>query len=307
MEGLLATAVLEGFIEADDDERRAIAAAHRSAMATCLAIERRLLTVEASLPPSTSWAVVKGPAIAHLDELDPALRSFGDLDVLVSASALGAVHRLLTIAGGRRRYAEPARGFDRRFGKGAAFPMPDGTEVDVHRTLALGPWGLALDPDELLARTAQLPLGGRSVPVLDRSGRFLHACYHAALGDDPPRLVPLRDVALTLPSAQTWGSVLDRVTSARAEAVVARALLTASCTLRWSPDHPALHWARSFVPSRRDRRWMASYVGPRASSRARTVRGIEALSGPRERLAYAAAVTAPTIRRHAFWWRTARP
>ena len=56
-------------------------------------------------------------------------------------------------------------------------------QIDVHRTFVAGPFGLTIDLDELFRSAATVSIGGRELPVLDRESRFLHACFHAALGD----------------------------------------------------------------------------------------------------------------------------
>ena len=59
---------------------------------------------------------------------------------------------------------------------------------------SLGPFGLWIRPDELLARREPFLLGGRRLSRLDDTGMLLNVAMHASLGWWPPRLVPLRDV-----------------------------------------------------------------------------------------------------------------
>src|SRR5207244_2082221 len=70
----------------------------------------------------------------------------------------------------------------------------DRVEVDLHRTLVLGPFGLWINPEELLATATTFEIGGRSLARLSDTGLLVNTAMHAALGWWPPRLVPLRDV-----------------------------------------------------------------------------------------------------------------
>lgn len=290
--GPLAWAIDEAWWPATDEQATQAAEAHRAAMATCLHLERRLLSVAEVLEGArVRWCVLKGPATAHLDEADPSRRAFGDLDILVHGDDLARVYDLLAGLGGDRRYPTAGAGFDRRFAKGACHRLPDGVEVDVHRTLALGPYGLTIDPADLLCSTEPFVLAGRTLQAPDRIGRFLHACTHAALGQHPSRLTALRDVALTAPQRPTEArSALARAQAWQIEAVVATALVDASRVLRWSDPGPLTTWASRLRPRRRDRRWLSAYRGPGASSTARTLLAVEALPDGASRLAYASAV-----------------
>ena len=82
---------------------------------------------------------------------------------------------------------EPRPGFDSRFSKGAAFTMPGGRDIDLHRTFVSGPFGLSVDLGGLFATSTPFVVGGRRLLGLGRTERFLHACYHAALGRGTPR------------------------------------------------------------------------------------------------------------------------
>ena len=88
--------------------------------------------------------VLKGTASSHLDYPDPALRTYGDVDLLVPGDHYEQAVRLLVSDGAHRRYPEPRTGFDRRFGKGCSLRTPDGLEVDLHRTFTMGPYGESL-------------------------------------------------------------------------------------------------------------------------------------------------------------------
>ena len=171
--------------------------------------------------------VLKGAAVADLDYPDPALRSFVDVDLLVRAEEWDDAIHVLREAGWERQFAEPRPGFERRFVKGMVLTRPDdgGTELDLHRTLALGPFGLTVRLEDLWADCEVLRLGGVEVRALAAEERFLHACFHAVLGDLPPRLVPLRDIAqMSLRGNLDLDRVIHHARSWRAEAVLLRAV-----------------------------------------------------------------------------------
>src|SRR5262249_6728799 len=142
-------------------------------------------------------------------------------------------------------------------------------EVDLHRTFVEGAYGMTVVLDDLFAPPYRFPLGGHELDALPEPQRLLHACYAAALGDWPPRLMSLRDVAQLVlrrlphiiaapPMARAW----------RAEAVVARAISTAWDVLALRERPPLVEWATNHQPSRTDRMLLAAHEGPaRAFSR----------------------------------------
>ena len=126
--------------------------------------------------------VLKGPAVASTFYPDRAWRSYGDLDLLVAAADWRGACEVLVRLGFRRIIPEPRPGFDERFGKGASFEDARKLQVDLHRTLAMGPFGLWIDPGALLASTTDFPMRGGPLRRLDDPSTLIHACIHAALG-----------------------------------------------------------------------------------------------------------------------------
>jgi hypothetical protein len=256
-------------------------------MRSCVVLERIALDVVEDLGDvGVATRLLKGPAVAHLDYPDPAWRSFGDVDLLVRSDDYDRAVAILVAGGSFRRSDEVRRGFDRRFGKGVCLIRPDGVQIDLHRTLASGPFGLTVDTEELFAANASFDLGGRRVEVLDEDLRFVHACFHAVLGDFPPRLTALRDVAQML----TTGRVdLDRVQAIavrwRAGVVLATAVASAWTVLRL-PRDPALEWAFRYVPTRFERSSLGAYVGARRSYARQMIAAVPALPGIGARLRY---------------------
>jgi hypothetical protein len=179
--------------------------------------------------------------------------------------------------------------------------MANGFELDVHRTLVLGPFGLAIDLDDLFARRESFEIGARSFDALDRSRRFVHACLHATLGRAQPRLVPLLDVAMAAPA--TVEAMAAAVALARrwhADAPVLAAIEAARHRLGWSPSDELAGWLARLSPTARQERWLAGYHGRGRSSARLTLSAAEALPSWRDRIDYAVAVAWPTS------WRTTR-
>ena len=104
----------------------------------------------------------------------------------------------------------------------------------------------------------------------------MHACFHAALGDHPPRLVPLRDVVELAAVGFDVGVVVEFATIVRCEPVFRRAvhLVDAELGVRlegplpdWAPRLPA-HTLRSLgAPRLRQRRPVLRRPGRRITVR----------------------------------------
>lgn len=293
--GPLAAAVASEAWPVTPDQRTELASRHRTWMSTALRIEAELLTVtELFAEHGIDVTVLKGPASAHLLEPDPSWRCFGDLDLLVPADRIADASALLVYRGGRRHYAEPRPGFDRRFSKGMAVTGPGRVEVDLHRTLTPGPFGLAIDLDELVADRDTFRVGDRDLTALGPAARFVHAAYHAVLGSPTPRLLPLRDLARAAPTTpDSIAAAVGLAHSWRGDAALALAVRTARARLGWRAPAPLAAWAESRVDDRREQRWLASSAGSRRSSAAQALAGIEAVPGLTAKLAYAYAVALP--------------
>lgn len=293
--GLLSAMADDGMMGVDTRRVEEAHGLQAAAMTLAVLLERRLLEVARLLDErSIEHRVLKGPSFARLHYGDPALRPFGDIDLLIAGDRIDEALGLLEGKGGRRRFSEPRPGFVRRFGKGASIALPDGIDVDVHRTLALGPFGVMLDPSVLFERETRFVVGGRLMSALALEERCLHACYHAVLGHAVPRLLALRDVAQVigrLPVA--LDHLVDLARSAGAEVVVARATTLAWDTfdLRAGPD--IVSWARSHRPDQRSTRMLDLYQGASRSSAGLTLRAGWAIPGWRDRARYGVAVLFP--------------
>jgi Uncharacterised nucleotidyltransferase len=293
LEGLLLAAVDAGEIDGVTDEQREEAlAAALAAAGTALCLERRLLGATATLDAAgIEHRVLKGSALAHLDYPDPSWRGSGDVDLLIPSDQWDAAIAALTGAGARRTLPPVRAGFEARFGKEATLVDPaDGIEVDLHRTLVIGPLGLTLDLDALFAAKAPFEVGGRTLAALGTEERFLNACY-AALADDRPALRTLRDIGqLLLVTGVDADRVLRLATAWQARLLVADAVRAAERAL--ATDLPLGRWARQYRPSRRERLLVATYHG-RGRSYASQAASLAVIPGLAGRAAYLRAMAWP--------------
>ncbi len=291
--GLLHAAITEGAFPTTDAQRQQVLAAHRRTRLVVLALEQQLARVADVLADGgVDTRILKGSAVARLDYAEPGVRSFVDLDVLVRGVDIERSVALLTDAGFRRTLAEPRPGFDRRFDKGMTLVAPVGFELDLHRTFVLGPWGAVLDPDELWDDGEPLVVGGRTLRALSRPYRFLHACYHAALGNWPLRLASLRDVAEQLRSGQDEREIQEIMGRWGVQAVVAAAVADTRRLLGTGAADGLSTWADTFRPGRRDEAWLALHTRSDKTFAAQALATLPVL-GWGDRVDYLRALLAP--------------
>jgi len=141
-------------------------------------LEAAELLAAAGIP----FRVLKGAAVAHLDEVDPAWRAYGDVDLLVPEHSLLDAMDALAAAMILPLVPPVRRGWAARFAKGITLVHRSGTQVDLHRTLAPGRWGDTVQSASLFAAHDAIEVGGVELPTLAGPDRLLHACYHAMLG-----------------------------------------------------------------------------------------------------------------------------
>lgn len=290
--GPLARAVQDGRVAATEEQADACHDLHRRSMATALLLDRTLLeVVERLAADGVEVLVLKGSAAAHLDYESPSLRSYGDVDLLVEGDRMDAARVVLEGAGGQRLYVQRQSDFDRRFTKSVTVRMPNDVEVDLHRTLAPGPFGLTIDLEELVATPEPFVVGGVSLVALARSRRFVHSCYHATLGRARTRLVPLCDVVATAPRDEWELHAVDALVRHWAcQLVVQRALDTTTRTLGWEPVSPLRQWRAELRSDRQKERWLTAYSGADRSDRRLAVYSLEALPHWPERISYGSAL-----------------
>lgn len=294
MTGLLCRAIDDGAISASGEQRERARRAHEDALIRDLRLERLLArTSELLAHEGIAHCALKGPVLARTAYDAPELRSFADVDVLVERDGFDHAIRVLVEGGGTRRFGEPRTGFAARYTKGVCVDLTDGCQVDVHVSLAAGPFGLSIPVDELLASPDAVEVGATRVPALRVEHRFLHACYHAALGDEPPRLVPLRDVAEMARRGLDADAVLTIAARWRGLAVVQRALLLVGATLGVRIPEPLGGWSRSHRPPRVERVALQSSLPSSGGYGRQAAAGLLLLRGARARMRYARALLLP--------------
>ena len=292
--GLMAKAVQDEALELAPEHRATFEASYRAWLTHAVRVERLLLeattVLDRALIPSR---VLKGVALAHTAYDDPNERVFGDVDLLVPAAQLTRASRVLaTELGGTRPQPELRPGFDDRFGKEVMLKVAS-LELDLHRTFVEGAYGLTVQFDDLFAPPYRFPLGICELECLPMPQRLLHACYAAAFGDWPPRLVSLRDVAQIIHREKP--NLVDVLMMAKAwqcEPIVARAVNLAWDELALTTEPPIVAWARRFTPTRYQR-WMLSWHEGPARAFTGQVAALLVLHDTRDRLAYLRAIMFP--------------
>lgn len=231
---------------------------HLAALRSNLQIEaaglRAIATLEqAGLQPI--W--LKGGATAHLDYPDPALRSVVDVDLLLPDDQFTAALAVMTAHGCTQPIPPPSVRWERRYGKDATLLDPGGIELDVHRSLIEGYFGIGIRNDELTSATVAFEVGGYRVSALDGPSRLLHAAIHTA-GSGAFRISSARDVAqLVLVSEADWTEARRRAEHWRCAALLAAGIHQAWEVLKLT-DHDAVAWSRGYRPSTVERRALAS-------------------------------------------------
>lgn len=295
MEGMLAFAVRAGAIAVSDAQMADVARLARSRASADLQLEFETLMASAALAAEgIPFRVLKGPAWAHSAYPDPMMRGFGDVDLLIDPSRWYEAIDTLERSGARRVLPELRPGFDQRFGKDATLVRASLAEIDLHRTLVLGPYGFWVDHDELMARApGSVRLAGMSVPILDAAAALLHACYNAALADDPPRLMALRDVAQMVASNESAvDEVMDLARRWRGLSVIRRAFGLVSRHLGARLVETSFSRALEGAVPARDRVLLASYRGAGRGYTSQLA-AIAAIPGVRDRLFYLGALAHP--------------
>lgn len=269
--------------------------AQLNAMLWSLTLERRLAAVASALEEAGIEAVVlKGAVLAHMVYPDPSWRPFGDLDLLVRNRDWDRITALIGTLGMRRRLPEPRPGFDKRFGKAAVFIGTEGAEIDLHRTLTAGPFGLWIDTDELVDRSVTFEIGGVRLRRLDSTALLLHASIHASLGWRPPLLWTLRDVVQIARSDQVdWDDLLGLARRWKMQPVLSHSFRTARAALR--VDLPVESGRfEAARPRRRDQRLVEAYTTDRRSRGGTALATIRALPGLRSKARYVWAMLVPS-------------
>jgi hypothetical protein len=300
--GLAVAAADAGQLQLPEGQSKQLLELHKEVMFHALRMESRLVELAASFDAAgVDMVVLKGSALAHSVYPDPSWRPFGDTDLLVRTRDWETAFALLAEAGFSPKFPEPRPGFRARFGHTACHVDDAGFELDLHRTLVAGPFGLWMDPEELFDHTAKFELGGSVLHRLDDSAAFVHACLHAALGHRPPLLMPVRDVAqLVSRPTLDWTLLADWASRWKVGVVIEHALTLAAEILGWEAPETAEELIRSQYPSRRARRALEAYTTDRRSRGGIAFASVPAIRGVRSKAAYVYALTFPNAEFLAF-------
>ncbi len=297
--GLLAGAVRDGAVTVEEYQAEALNSTLRTWLLHDLTVERTLLQVADILDAADiPFRVLKGVALAHTVYADPSLRVFGDIDLLIEETDFSrAAAALVDALPASRELPELRAGFDDRFGREILLRTP-GVEVDLHRTLVDGPFGLSIPAADLMAEPQSFFIGGRTLQRVSDPVRFVHACYSSVLGDWPPRRIAQRDVAELLVGGDRAGvlaaePVLELAARWHAAPVVALAIRRTVDDLGLLVRHPLIDWARDYRTSLRDRMFIAAYRG-RARGYTSQALSVFALPSWRDRRDFLAAILRPS-------------
>jgi len=294
LHGLAVAALEAGYLMLSPADAEREIVLNRDAAVWSLLLERMLLEVGRDLERAgVEHVVLKGPGLAHTVYPDPAWRSFTDLDLLVRTRDWTRACETLAEQQFHRELPEPRPGFDERFGKAAEMTGRGGTQVDLHRTLVIGPFGLWIDAEELFRSTTTFPLGGREFRMLDGAGLLVNACLHASLGWRPPLLGPVRDVAQVAWHGNVdWDAFADRTKRWRLGAVVKHAFATASEALGVAlPEQ-----VKAFVAApanRSEQRALEAYTTTKRGRGGLALSTMRAIPGLRAKAAYARGLLVP--------------
>ncbi len=231
--GLLAAMVRADDFPASEQQAAEVEGMLLPVMSQCLLLERMALEAASALQGvGIPVRVLKGVAVARLDYPDPALRPFIDADVLLPTQQIDSAARVLRSIGLQRTVAPLSPRYERRFMKSSTFADPARRQLDVHRTLAIGPVGLAIPQADLWAGFQEFTLGGVRLRALDQPRRVLHAAVTVAVADWPARLIAQRDLAeLLLFGEADYEEVIEIADRWRARPVLLQAIADTWATL----------------------------------------------------------------------------
>ena len=293
--GFAVEAAISGALQLTQPQYADLLQVHEDQLAVDLGTEQMLLRCAAELEGADiALRVLKGPALAHRFYDAPSLRSFGDGDLLVTSAEFDRALALVEAAGFRRRQAAPRSGFDRRFVKAVTLHDEAGFQLDLHRALTPGPYGVLYDVDAVFAAVPDtISLGGTALPCLSPTLTLAHACAHAALGDAEPKLTSLRDVAQLLECGVGTDGAIAVCERFHAGPVAQAAIARVESELGVRCAGAFATWARAYRSSSADARRLRCYrAGPDRYAR-QAAATFWVLPTLRDRVAYASALAFP--------------
>ncbi len=281
--GLVRAAAQDGVLALRGEQWSALDKAFSEVAAASAEAERSVAELVTTLEDcEIECRILKGPALAHLDYPSPDLRPFIHSNVLVRASRFTEAISALGQLGYKRAHAEPAAGFDARFRKGTVLVSDTGPSVEVHRTIADGPYAMIVEHGELFRASSDVEVSGQHFAALGPEERLLHACFEARVGDTKPLLIRLRDIVqLVLSHDLDLGRVEQLSGAWGAQSLVAEAVRRAWTLLGVTDMMPLSSWAAMHPTSRRERRRLLAYH----TARSRTLVSVQTLGAIKPRRA----------------------
>ncbi len=281
--GLVDQAAAEGGIRCDPDAARFLRDKALGAASWELVAERHLLTVHELLDTAgVPHRFLKGAGVAHRFYEHPGLRMFVDIDVLVPPTRLDDAVAALEAAGHERDQPDPYPGFSAKWAKSVAVVHQDSqVEVDIHRVIADGPFGLRASADVLWDRPpAEVAIGTTNVPVLDAVAAFVHACVNAIASYDRVSLGSLRDVAeLSRFVTDRTAEVDELARQLGVRACVTHAVRRVQADLAWTAP-PEVAELADWPVSDLEQAWLDGYRGTSDPRRAwLALRAVPSLGG----------------------------
>ena len=279
--GVVHAAMHAGDLEVDRPDQ--VDEAYRQAMASNSRLEANLLNISDVLGSAgIDHAVLRGIALA--DRAGPAAhRVCRGLDLLVRPGMLPEAVLAMEHAGAVRTESVRSSTWERRVA--ASVPLAkDGDPLNLHRTLAPGPFGVAIADDRVFADVETFAVAERSLSMLSVEHHLLHVAMHVALARVRPRLGDVRDVALLLSSPGLDADRLVRtvvdwgVSSPFATGVLAADAVGAEA-------NGLVEWARRHRDCRRDRWLRSSYAEGKGQARRQAIATLSVL-GWRDRVAF---------------------
>jgi len=292
--GLLRSAAQDGVLALAGGQWARLEEAHQEVTNATAEAERSTAELAGVLDSGgIDCRVLKGPALAHLDYPSASQRPFVEANLLVKASDFVEAIALLGRTGYSRTHAEPARGFDARFRKGSVLASSSGTRVEVHRTIADGPYAMIVEPSELFRSSSPIVVAGKRLFALGPEERLLHACFEARVGDTRPLLIRLRDIVQLVLTHDLDIERIEMLSGAwGAQSLVAEAVRRAWTLLGVTDIVPLSALASSHPTSRKEQRRLLAYH----TARSRTLVSMQTLGAIRPRRAvftYMRAVAVP--------------
>ncbi|MGH8773877.1 MAG: nucleotidyltransferase family protein [Jiangellaceae bacterium] len=227
--GLLAAAAAGGAVQVRNEQAAELAALEAQSAAQSRVAHRQLVQVHRELTAEgVDHRVLDGPVLARRAYVDPNVRHYTTVDVLV----------------------EPLSPLLRRHGSN-----------QVRLTASLlppsvgAPVGLSEVPEETI------PIDGHAVPALPAEAQLIHACAHATTSADAHRLLAIRDVAqLALTSALDLERLVRLAGTWRITALVASTIQLTWATFDLADKTPLSAWASRYDATPAERRALLSYA-----------------------------------------------